>query len=166
MTDLSSVLAARDMRGGVGIERGRKGRAEWFHFFIPAAVTEVSRERRQRSEFYSWPNALICSVSPLGLQLLSWNKLATGMDPKLVRSPKERHVPIGNSTGFAQHMEDGDQDYRKWIELFSQLHLSAVPGDVFRVHLQVYSIIPWWKQKEKPAGLLSLFKFKKCKRKE
>lgn len=39
------------MRGGVGIEREGEDRAEHFHFFIPAVVTEVSGEKRQCSNF-------------------------------------------------------------------------------------------------------------------
>lgn len=50
-------------------------------------------------------------------------------------------MPSGNSSGFVQHVQDENQGSRNWVKVLSQFNLSAVPGDVFRVHLQVYSII-------------------------
>lgn len=50
-------------------------------------------------------------------------------------------MPVENSAGFEQHVQDDDREWRNRMELFSQLNLPAMPGDIFTVPLQIYSII-------------------------
>lgn len=50
-------------------------------------------------------------------------------------------MPVKNSAGFEQYVQDDGRDWRNQIELFSQLNLPAVPGDIFAVPLQIYSVI-------------------------
>lgn len=50
-------------------------------------------------------------------------------------------MPVKNSAEFEQHVQDDDRDWRNQIELFSQLNLPVMPGDIFTVPLRIHSII-------------------------